>query len=217
MNGQLLIISISLYIISIIAALILAIAGKKISSQFFKIFSFAHFSFALALIILFLLTEVNVLSQWLTLLFFCSGLIFSGIIFRKIKNLFIKLYFLLFPFILVFFVYSPARFFKTIYTGDFNNFKSNPIALSNNYFLAQQDIFYETEKGFNYKIYHKKGLINETIATGITTEEKIDSVEILLIEPGDTLVIRTYNASTGSNDISVSLKSKSRRNLIQQK
>lgn len=217
MNSQLLIISISLYIICIIAALILAITGKKISSPFLKIFSFSHFSFAIALIILYLFTEVNALSWWLILLFFCSGLLFSGIILRKINNLFIKLYFILFPLALVLFVYSPARFFKTIYTGDFNNFKSNKISLSNNYFLARQDIFTETEKGFNYKIYHKKGLMNETIATGITTEEKIDSVEVLLIEPGDTLIMRTFNALTGSNDISVSLKFKNKRNLIQQK
>lgn len=216
MNSQLLIVSISLYIISIIASLIVAIAGQKISSLFLKVFSFAHFSFAFVLIILFLFTEANILSRWLILLFFCSGLIFSGIILRKINSRITKLYFLIFPVTLVLFIYSPTRFFKTIYTGEFKNLKSNSIALSNNYFLTEQDIFSETEKGFNYKIYHKKGLINETVATGITTIEKIDSVEVLLLKPNDSLVFRIYNQA-GINDFFLSLRSKNRRPLIRQK
>ncbi|MGI8892094.1 MAG: hypothetical protein ACR2GN_01405 [Bacteroidia bacterium] len=213
MDNQLLIISISLYIISIIAALILGITGKKFPSKFLTIFSYAHISFAIAIIILSLLTYQNTLSHYLILLFFCSGLIFSGIIIRKLNNKLFRLYFAFFPLTLILFIHSPTRFFKTVYTGDFSNLKSNPIALSNNYFLEKQDLFGETENGFNYKIYRKKGIISETVA-GIFTEEEVDSVQVLLIEPQDTLVMRLYNAFKESTDIAVSLKSEKRNKIV---
>jgi hypothetical protein len=216
MDNLLLIISISLYIISIIAALILGITGKKFPSKFLKIFSYAHISFAIALIILSLFAYQNSLSHYLILLFFCSGLIFSGIIIRKLNNKLFRFYFVFFPLTLILFINSPTRFFKTIYSGDLSNLKTNAIALSNNYFLEKQDIFGETEKGFNYKIYRKKGIISETVATAILIEEQIDSVRVLLIEPGDTLVMRTYNSSAESSDIAVSLKSTRKNRIIKQ-
>lgn len=216
MNSQLLIISISLYILSIIAGLILAITGKKIPDTFLKIFSWAHISFALALIILSLITFQNTLSLWLILLFFCSGLVFSGIIIRKLKNKAVKIYFAVFPVSIFLFVYSPTRFFKSVYTGDFSNLKSESISLTNNYFIEKQDIFGETENGFNYKIYRKKGIISETVETGIFTEEQIDSVSVILMEPGDTLVLRMYDASMNSTDLAISLKTNRRNQIIKQ-
>lgn len=216
MNSQLLIISISLYIISIIAGLILAITGKKISYTFLKLFSYAHISFFIALVALSLITFQNALSQWLILIFFCTGMIFSGIMLRRLNNKLIKLYFIFFPLTLILFIYSPTRFFKTVYSGDLSKLKSNSMALSNNYFIEKQDIFGETEKGFNYKIYVKKGIITETIVTGITTEEEIDSVGILLMEPGDTLVMRLYYAVVQSIDIGVSLRKPGRNRIMRQ-
>lgn len=212
MNSQLLIISISLYIISIIAGLILAITGKKLSYTFLKLFSYAHISFFIALIALSLITFQNALSQWLIVIFFCTGMIFSGIMLRRLNNKFIKLYFIFFPLTLILFIYSPSRFFKTVYSGDISRLRSNSIALSENYFIEKQDIFGETEKGFNYKIYLKKGIITETVATGIYTEEEIDSVKVLLMEPGDTLMLRLHYASV-SKDIGVSLKKPGRNRI----
>ena len=216
MSSQLLILSISLYIISIIAALILAITGKKIQQTFLRIFSYAHFSFALALLMLSLLTYQNLLSNWLILFFFCSGLIFSGLMIRKLKSILLKIYFAFFPLTVLLFIYSPTRFFKTVYTADFNNLKSQAIALSNNYFIENQDIFGETEEGYQYKIFRKKGIVSETVVSGIISEERIDSVQVLFIEPEDTLVINTFNNSSEVSQIGVSLKTKKRNKITRQ-
>ena len=194
----------------------MAIAGKRIPDSFLRIFALTHLAFAVIIALIILFTKQSILNHWLILLLLCTGLIFSGIILRKEGITLLKLYFVLFPFSIVLFIYSPTRFFKTIYTGKISNLQSEEIKLADNYFIIKQDIFTENDSEINYKIFRKKGIISETVATDISLPAKIDSVEVLQIKPEDTLILRTYNTLTGIEEIGVSLKIKSKNKITRQ-
>ncbi len=167
---MLLVLSVTLFVISMIAALIMLIIGKNINTRVLLGLTSIHFIFLL--ISIWSYSDVKAAAHELTsshvilLLTLCSGFILFGAWLRQKKYPFFKFYFGLYLISLIFFIRSPGRFFAFIYTGDKAELKEQSIQISGPYYLSKQNNTSSTTSSI-YKVYIKKGLLTYTLRSGL--------------------------------------------------
>lgn len=189
MTPLLILSAIIFFITSIVGCLILTLSAKKIEEKLLRPAIIIHFLLG-GLAITFL--KLNDTIEKFHLVYFCSGVLLSGIIIRKNYHLLLKIYFGLFLTLILFFVYSPSLLAYFI-TGNYNKVKSpQTINLKENYYLAEQQSMLGLSNDFTtYKIYKKNGVYKKTILRDIDFGGQVDSINLIKFTD-DTLIIKGF-------------------------
>jgi hypothetical protein len=189
MTPVLILSAIIFFITSIVGCLILTLSAKKIEEKLLRPAIIIHFLLG-GLAITFL--KLNDTIEKFDLVYFCSGVLLSGIIIRKNYHLLLKIYFGLFLTLILFFVYSPSLLAYFI-TGNYNKVKSpQTINLKENYYLAEQQSMLGLSNDFTtYKIYKKNGVYKKTILRDIDFGGQVDSINLIKFTD-DTLIIKGF-------------------------
>lgn len=177
------------FITSSVGCLILTLSAKKMEEKLLRPGIIIHFLFGVLVIIFFILNDTI---EKFNLIFFCSGILLSGIIIRKNYHLLLKIYFGLFLTLILFFIYSPSLLAYFI-TGNYNKVKSpQTINLKENYYLAEQQSMLGLSNAFTtYKIYKKNGVYKKTILRDIDFGGQVDSINLIKFTD-DTLIIKGF-------------------------
>ena len=217
-----LITGISLYIISIVVALLLAIASAKVRPSVQKKLIALHFLFVMVAAVILIAGFVNSsLISWgpyASVIAFCSGLAFSGMILRSQMNLPLKIYFAIYLLSIVAFIITPSKLFSFIATGKIFSNTENTFALGNNYFLESQSAMINSKKSLpKYKIYKRMGYFNKTIVRDIEFGRTLDSVKVLLFDEGKNALLRGFSFNQSrmdSVDVNIDLSKALKANTI---
>jgi hypothetical protein len=188
MSPTLLVLSICLYLMSLVASLLIGIASKRFSPTAIRIPILIHF---LLLITSLLLYFIDVpLHHSFMLITFCSGLLISVWTLRKKEHsLPIKIYFGIFLLSIILFISSPGKLFYLI-SGNIHQYKAEKkIELQDNYFLIEQrSMFTVPSDSTPYKIVKQSGFYKKTLLRDILLEDEIDKGRMILATE-DTIVV----------------------------
>ena len=192
MTTAVLIISIVGFIVSVVACIILFISVPSASLKKLKPFLIFHFSILCIFFFHLIINEKTIGIHLLSLAFFCSGLIISGVIIRSSAHVLLKTYFSLFIFLIVFFVISPGKFLRFISHAS-NDRVFQSFHLMSNYFLQEQNYFAGNIQAIpSYKVIQSFGIFHKTLARDIRFGTRIDSLRIINFVPDSLIAIRGY-------------------------
>lgn len=212
------IICISTYILSLVACLLLMIVGKKASESTFKKVLFFHLLLGVVFMVAILLNIFSNALQgniiYFSLAFFCSGVAFSGLMFRSKMNLFVKFYFGIFAASFFLFVSSPSTLFSIITKGKIKVENYNRFNIAANFYLDKQSSFLGNKSNeTKYKVVQKLGYFNKTISRDVVFKYDLDSIKTLYFEQNKLTTLRGYFHSSNkvdsideSIDLSISLQ-----------
>ena len=196
MNNDLLIITITAYIISIAGCLILSIALRNVSLIKLKYPLLIHAFLTIVFAIIYIVNSQLPILHYLSLTFVCSGLVLSGIILRSDAMLPMKIYFSLFLLSILFFLISPSHLFRTISFSWKNNDLFQTFHIRSNYFLEeQQGMLNLSDDQTKYKVIQSFGVFHKTIARDINFGHRLDSIRLILFNPVELLILRGYFSS----------------------
>lgn len=222
MGSGIFIISICAYILSLVTALILIPAEKKLSPLFFKYAFLAHFLatllFTAALITFKMRENANQAMPVISLFLLCSGVALSGLMLKTRINIFAKSYFAVLASSFILFVISPSTLFSIITKGALKVENYDRFNIANNYFLDRQSSLiakgHSTEK---YKVVQKIGYFNKTLSRDVEFTHRLDSIKTLSFSADTIVILRGYftNLSkTDSEDVRIDLAAALKKNVI---
>lgn len=210
MSPGLFILTITLYLVSMVTSLVASFFQKHIPVKIIWIIAGGH-------LLLFILWLMNIngtdslerpgISNYLFLSWFCTGLIVSGVVLRKNFNLVVKGYFTLFLLTLPVFLVSPSRVLGFIASGNVKAVDPERFRLVDNYFLmAQQSTATQPPKGMKpFRLVREMGMFHKTLARDIMVPENIDSVRMLKFQENENIFARIYGSGADSLDIVINL------------
>jgi hypothetical protein len=212
MSSSLFIISVSCYLFSIVASLLLSFFYKSISIRVLNVIIMIHFLIG-AGYLFFAGDQINLtepgFENYLFLFFFCSGAAISGLILRNKYHPVLKLYFFLFLLSIIAFLFAPSKLLGFIASGKTDAFRSSRFHLTENYYLVGQNhTALQTDEVTIYKLVREMGFFHKTLSRDIIIPEGTDSVRLIGRILGTEITVRTYQPSynkTDSSDISISL------------
>ena len=196
MSPTLLILSICLYLMSLVASLLIGMVSKRFSPTAIRIPILIHFLLLTTTLILYFLDVP--LHHSIMLITFCSGLLLSLWTLRKKEHsLPIKIYFGLFLLSIILFISSPGKLFYLI-SGNIHQYKAEKkIDLHDNYFLIEQrSMFTVPSNSTPYKIVKQNGFYKKTLLRDVLVEDEIDEGRMILANE-DTIVIEFSFKSKG--------------------
>lgn len=188
MSPTLLILSICLYLMSLVASLLIGMVSKRFSPTAIRIPILIHFGLLTTTLILYFLDVP--LHHSIMLITFCSGLLLSVWVLRKKEHfLTIKIYFGLFLVSIILFITSPGKLFYLI-SGNIHKYKvENKIDLQENYFLIEQrSLFSLPSDSTPYKIVKQYGFYKKTLLRDVFFEDEINEGRLILANE-DTIII----------------------------
>ena len=192
MTGSQLAITLSLYIISLALALILSILKKKATGRS-RIPIIIHVILFVFFIISKILSPLSFLSGYIFLIFFCSGIITGGYLFRSGASLILQAYFFLYLLSIVVFIYSPSLLVGMISLNATKTDKSASYHLAANFFLEEQrSLLNDSDTSVQYKITQQFGIFHKTLARDIRFGKRIDSLKVLSFNPEFAADLRGY-------------------------
>lgn len=164
-----LVLTICLYILSIVAALILGMISKRFSEPALRLGLSIHVGL-IALTLLFFLAFVEI-STWhyLMLLSVCSGLALSGWVLRSpTVHKALKAYFGAWLLTVLLFLWSPSLLFYTI-SGHLSDYRPElEFHLGSNTFLTEQQSMLNTgTSSGRFKVIRKYGIYNKTLVRNL--------------------------------------------------
>lgn len=200
MNNNLLVITITTYIISIALCLILSIALRKVEISKFKLPFLIHTSLILIFCVVYMINANSPSLHYLLLAFVCSGLMLSGIVLRSAFHRPVKIYFSLFLITILFFLASPSLLLRSIsYSWNANNVFQQ-FHIRNNYFLQEQQSMLHLESDqVKYKVVQSFGVFHKTIARDITFRNRISDIKVISFEPSKSITLRGYFTTKSSS------------------
>jgi hypothetical protein len=214
MSPTLLILSICLYLMSLVASLLIGMVSKRFSPTAIRIPILIHFGLLIIALLLYFL-EVS-LHHSLMIITFCSGLLLSVWALRKKEHhLLFKTYFGLYLLSIILFISSPGKLFYLI-SGNIHQYKAEKkIDLQENYFLIEQrSMFTVPSDSTPYKIVKQSGFYKKTLLRDILVEDEIDEGRMILANE-DTIVIELTFKEIGKKRLG--FKGKLSKNSIYKK
>lgn len=198
MAASLLIVSIILYILSLAASLIIAIASKKFNPHSFPYPAYLHLFFLAAGIISYM-AGLKELTSYSILLSVCSALWIAG---WGLRNKFIRwpirIYFSLYLLSILLFLASPSLLIYTI-TGKLSERSAEKwISMGNNYYLVEQSGM-QPARELHWKMIRKSGPYKKTIQRDLSFGYIPDSVRIVGMEE-DTVILCGYKKTSSGFD-----------------
>jgi hypothetical protein len=192
MSNFQLIASLTLYILSVVAALVLTITAKKRGTGSLKGMLILHMFLVLLFAMLFLSGNRNIYIHLSFLFFFCSGILLSGLLLRSEQSLFMKIYSALFLSSIIFFLISPSRTIRFI-TFSHTEHQVNRWNIVSNYFLEEEQLLLaHADSTTSYKITRQFGVFHKTLARDISFGNRVDSIKVLEFNENQNAIIRGY-------------------------
>jgi len=174
--------SLSLYILSLLVALVLVITGKKQREAWRKAALALHVLFVL-LFVVYLLQKPGLQEgspfRYAFLAALCSGLVAGGFILRSEKHWILKLYCSIYFLSLLFFLFSPSRFAAVLSRGDLAGNTPKKIHVVRNFFLEAQHAAQAGSGKKEFKLVQEFGIFHRTIRRDIAFDSEPDSLQVL--------------------------------------
>ncbi|HRH65928.1 MAG TPA: hypothetical protein PLU53_06500 [Bacteroidia bacterium] len=216
-------IAIILFISSVVIALVLMIMGKNLGTGRFFLLAGLHsillFGFIASLLLRASETGVSAFNYFF-LIYFCSGVVLCGWVWRIQIPKIIRIYFALFTLGFPMFLFSPSMMVNFLLTTRYTDSFGPSFSIHGNIWLETQSSVTTQDSVPTYKLVRKRGLYRETLARDITFSGKVDSVKLLDLQPGKIISIRGYShaetfvsTDIDSTDREISLVSKKRNGI----
>lgn len=186
-----LVITICLYIISLVVSMIVAMVTRKVPGEKIRMPLAAHAVLLLLGLSFSFIFPGAVWAGYLLLLAVCSGLALSGWAIRnKQLALPLRIYLGLYLLSVLFFLWSPSRLFYGI-SGNLAKYRSEQqFHLGKNYWLVEQHSMFSTgNEPAQYKFVQKYGIYNKTWVRDIDFGQRVNSVSLLRFD-ADTLILQ---------------------------
>lgn len=208
MSSTLFILTITCYLLSLVATLTASFFARLIPARLVNIGMILHLLFLIAFI--FIPKNQNSLelpgsSNYLFLSFFCTGILVSGVLLRKTYHPVLKGYFALYLLSALLFIFSPSRMLGFIASGQPDSFDPPRFHIADNYFLVGQDRTSRSENiGVSFKLVREMGFFHKTLSRNIMIPPETDSVKLIDYIPQKSMMVRTFFSpgnTTDSSDI----------------
>jgi len=197
MNPLLLIITICLYVISVVFALLSGMAAKRIRPGKILMPMAIHLVLVFTGAVFLTLLPEEPVSHYLLLCGICTGVALSGWALRNNSlSRFFRFYLGCYLLSLPLFLWSPSLLFYMI-SGSYAEYREEQqIHLSGNYHLIeQQSMLVNAGEPIRYKVVRKFGIYNQTLARNLDFGEPLRSAFIMEITK-DTMIIVVTTASS---------------------
>lgn len=213
MSPALFILTITCYLVSMAAALVVSFFTKLIPVRLINTIIIFHF---LALVTWLILPagenamDKPVTANYFFLIFFCSGIITAGLILRNNYAVYLKIYFALFLTSLLVFVVSPSRVIGFVSSGNYKSINPKRIHISENYFFVEQTGMKTPDDSTGFKIVREMGMFHKTLARGIMLSSATDSAKLLSYIENNSFLIRIFSSGlnrTDSADLKIMINS----------
>jgi len=215
MTPSLFILSISFYLVSLVAALVGSFFVRHIPERLVNTGMIFHI-----LVFIFWLvfrSDAETVanpgnSNFLFLSFFCSGILVAGMMIRKMYPVYMKIYFSLFLLSVLVFLVSPSRVLGFICSGNINAISAKRIHLKENYyFVEQQSVASPLNDSIQaFKVVREMGFFHKTLTRDVMLPATTDSANVLEFKENENIFVRIYflrGNNTDTVDIQVPLKS----------
>lgn len=184
--------SIVVYIASVIAALVLMITGKRWTLKKFLLLGAIHLCFIVLYSLEGLRNDGETATNYFFLLYVCTGTALSGLIWRIVSPLFLRIYFSLFMVTFPLFLFSPSMLVNFLLTTRYTDTLGKTFCIQGNVYLEQQQGWKGASGTIAYKLVERHGIFRKPIARDILFGGRIDSVRTLLFIEDSTAVVRGY-------------------------
>lgn len=212
MSTTLLILTICLYLTSLVGAILIGIGSKQFSQKAIRWPIFFHI--ALLTTALLLTFSEQFIAHYFILFAFCSGLLLSFWALRKKEyRLPVRIYFGAYLLSVLLFLTAPGKLFYLI-SGNIEQYKDErKIDLQDNYFLIEQrSLLASPNDPVAYKIIQQRGFYKKTLQRDIFFEDDIKSGKMILANADSLILDLTYK---NKGKMRVGLKCDLSKNSIQ--
>lgn len=162
------------YLLSVVCCLLLFLFSKNIPNTFTKSLMIVHFIGAIGYFVSRL--SMDQPPTWLSIVFWCSGILLAGDVFRKAYAKWIKAYFLLFLITIPLFIFIPSRIILLVAGKAFGKPGEGRYRVVENYFLVRTSEPIDSMGLYRSKFIKEMGFFHKTIARGIPTPAVVDSI-----------------------------------------
>lgn len=202
MNPVLLIVTICLYVTSVVFALLSGMAAKRIRPGKILIPMAIHLVLIFTGGVFLLILQGQLLSNYLLLAGVCSGVAIAGWALRNNSiPWFLRIYLGSYLLSLPVFLWSPSLLFYTI-SGNYPAYRpEQQLDLGKNYHIIEQQSMLKTgQDSIRYKVVRKFGIYNQTLARNLDFGEPISKATTVKIAD-DTMIIAVETASAVKDTI----------------
>lgn len=197
MQWYIFILAVSLYIISLAAAIFLMILKSESWQKKLPRFVAAHGMLFILVIVINLLAYFQLIAvpvkQFINLLFCCAGVALCGAVLKSKMNALIKSYYAVFALSAIIFVVSTSTLVSLI--ADLRPFSNseNRFALGNNFYLElQTSMLSYNEVAPRYKLYKRIFYFNKTLIRDLDFNDKINRVISTKLIGEDSVSLSLY-------------------------
>jgi len=211
-----LILTICLYIISIVLSLLLAMTSRKFRDESIRMPLALHLVLAIFTIIFSFTFPGQPISEYLLLFAVCSGLALSA---WALRNNYLgwpaKIYLASYLLTIGLFIWSPALLFYSI-SGNYGIYREEQqFHLSKNFYLVeQQSMIKSLDLPVRYKVIQKFGIYNKTLARDLDFGNTLAAASLVTMND-DTLIIEGQYA--GRQKARIGIKPGIKKNQITRK
>jgi len=199
MSPSLFILTISLYLLSVVSGLVAAFFVRQIPLKFIKSLIGVHF----LLLIFWLVTrnEMDSISEpgksnYLFLGFFCTGIFNAGMLLRLKFPFILKMYYLVYLLSLVVFVISPSRVLGFIASGNYSASTGSRFHISDNYYFVEQQAISGSLTNVtgmkSYKLVREMRMFYKTLSRDVLLPANTDSISLLDTNFTELVQVRAY-------------------------
>ena len=185
------------YISSVVIALVLMILGKNLGRSRFFLMAGMHsillFGFIASLLLRAPGTPPGTFNYFF-LIYFCSGVVLCGWVWRISLPLLFRIYFGLFILGFPMFLFSPSMMVNFLLASRYTDSFGPSYQVHGNIWLETQSTIANEDSIQHYKLIRKRGLYRETLARDLSFKGKVDSVKVLDLQPGISVNIRAYSS-----------------------
>lgn len=189
MDISLLVLTICLYILSMVVALLLGMTARRLAPTSIR-FPMAIQVILLLFSIIFLrILPEQAIGNYLLLISVCLATALAG---WAVRNTWLKLplriYLLLYLLLIPFFLWSPSRIFYAI-SGHYGKYRpEQSFNLTSNYYLVEQQSMLQQETQIRYKVIRKFGIYNKTLARDVDFGVRLHDIKLIRLS-ADTLIL----------------------------
>jgi hypothetical protein len=189
--------SLFIFIISLIIGLAIMIAGKNMRRDKFMLLTSLHviFLFGFLASLLFQKSQGIVSNNYFFTAYICSGIIMSGLSWRSESPKILRIYFSIFALTIPVFLISPSLLLNFLVTMNFKSTNGPEFHLIDKYYLETQSTTRKADNFPHYKLIQKKGMFHQNIQRDISFNGKIDSVKVISIAKGKSILLRGYTSN----------------------
>lgn len=190
--------AIILFISSVIIGLVLMTILKNVSWEKFRLAALAHsmllFAFVASLCLQKGKSETGQFNYFF-LIYFCSGVTLSGLVWRSRAPKWLRVYFSLFILGFPMFLFSPSMMVNFLLTTNYTDSLGPRFQVQGNLWLETQNTVMKTDSVPHYKLIRKRGLYRETLARDLVFGGKLDSIKVLDLQQGVSATLRGYTST----------------------